>query len=193
MAEYQAIVKDAEVNGETVLSVVSGMEIFKQEALKILSDNGIKDPKPGQWYPQQSWLNAFRSISNSVGRNTLFLIGKKIPESAQWPPFVNSIETALASIDIAYHMNHRIKGTVLFDPKSGKMTEGIGHYNFSKVGERNVKMICDNPYPCDFDRGIIEAAAKKFKPDDAVINIAHDASQTCRSKGGGACTYIVTW
>ena len=194
MAQFIAFDKQAEVNGETVLSIVSGMEMFKAEALNILKNNGIDNPVPGKWYSQQAWLNAFKSISEKLGFNTLFLIGKKIPENAQWPPFVNSVETALPSIDVAYHMNHRIQGEVLFNPQTGAMKEGIGHYGFEKTGPRSAKMVCNNPYPCDFDRGIIESAARKFKPSDAnALIVKHDDSQPCRKKGKDSCTYLISW
>jgi hypothetical protein len=194
MAQFVAFNAKAEVNGETVLSVVSGMELFKQDALKILKNNGIDNPVPGKWYPQQAWLDAFKLISEKLGSNTLFLIGKKIPENAQWPPFVNSVENALPSIDVAYHMNHRINNEILFNPVTGDMKEGIGHYGFQQTGPGNAKMVCDNPYPCDFDRGIIEAAARKFLPsENKKLTVKHDDSQPCRKKGGNACTYLISW
>lgn len=194
MVQFKSFMPDVEVNGETVLSIVNGMELFKQEAFQILKENGIDKPQPGKWYGQQSWLNAFKTISDKLGANTLFLIGKKIPESAQWPPFVDNIEKALASIDVAYHMNHRIKNEVLFNPQTGAMKEGIGHYGFQKVSDKMIKMVCNNPYPCDFDRGIIEAAGRKFLPKDSLgITVKHDDSQPCRKKGQESCTYVVTW
>ncbi len=194
MTQFVAFDKQAEVNGETVLSIVSGMELFKNEALRILKENGIDNPIPGKWYSQQSWLNAFKLISEKLGIGTLFLIGKKIPENAQWPAFVKTVEDALPSIDVAYHMNHKIKDSVLFNPHTGVMKEGIGHYSFEKTGPRSAKMVCNNPYPCDFDRGIIEAAARKFLPADSkVLTVTHDDSQPCRKKGKDSCSYNVSW
>ena len=179
MAQFKAFAPGVEVNGETVLSIVDGMGVFKNAAFKILSENGISDPKPGNFYSQQAWLNAFKQISATVGSNTLFSIGQKIPENAQFPPEINSIDKALAAIDVAYHMNHR----------GGE----IGNYNFEKTGDKSAKMICNNPYPCDFDRGIIEAMTKKFKPAGSMVFVDHDDSQPCRKKEGESCTYIVKW
>lgn len=191
---FVAFDKKAEVNGETVLSIVSGMEMFKKEALEILKKNGIDDPKPGQWYSQQAWLDAFKTISEKLGISTLFLIGKKIPENAQWPKEIDAIQKALPSIDVAYHMNHKIGNEPLFNPQTGAMKEGIGHYGFELTGPKSAKMVCNNPYPCDFDRGIIEAVAQKFKPADSIgISVKHDDSQPCRKKGKDSCTYLVTW
>lgn len=193
MAQFAAFDPAVEVNGETVLSIVNGMGSFKNMAIKVLADNGITEAKAGSWYPQQSWLNAFKSISGTVGGTTLFNIGKAIPESAKFPPDINSIEKALAAIDVAYHMNHRIRGEALFNPSTGIMKEGIGHYGFKKESDKKIVMVCNNPYPCDFDRGIIQAMASKFKPAGAIISAVHDDSQPCRKKGADSCTYTVTW
>lgn len=209
MAQFQAFDSNVEVNGETVTSVVLGMRNidvspkpsalatvfsviscmggYKTQALKILEEHGIVNPKPGKWYPQQAWLNAFKTIAENVGDEVLFEIGKKIPESARWPNTkisrfldINSIEKALQSIDIAYHINHR----------GGE----IGNYNFIKISNHSAKMYCYNPYPCNFDRGIILSVARKYKPEEIThVSVVHDDTQPCRKNGDDSCTYIVNW
>jgi hypothetical protein len=194
MAQFIAFAPDVEVNGETVLSVVDGMGHFKEKAILFLKENGIENPAPGNWYKQQSWLNAFQLIAKTTGDFTLFNIGKKIPENAQFPPSIDSLEKALAAIDVAYHMNHRIKGEILFNPQTGAVKEGIGHYRFEKINDKNMKMICNNPYPCDFDKGIIDAMAQRFKPAGVpVVMVKHDDTQPCRKKGGDSCTYHISY
>lgn len=180
MTQFVAISPNVEVNGETVFAIVDGMSAFKTLANDILALNGIVDPKPGTWFLQQKWLNAFKMISESLGSNMLNMIGIKIPENANFPPEINTIEGALQAIDIAYHMNHR--------------NGDIGEYKYQSNGPRQAKMICRNPYPCAFDRGIISAMAKRFKPaDSASVSVIHDDSAPCRIKDGDSCTYIVTW
>lgn len=194
MAQFVAFNPKVEVNGETVLSVVDGMGAFRDRAYKFLESNGIVNPEAGKWYSQQAWLNAFKAIAQATGDYSLFNIGKKIPENAKFPPEINSIEKALAAIDVAYHMNHRIDGKILFDPATGAMREGIGHYRSEKTVEREIRMVCDNPYPSDFDRGIIEAMAQKFKPTGAgIVVVKLDDSRPTRKKGADSCTYIVRW
>lgn len=194
MAQFIAFTSGVEVNGETVLSVVNGV-MMKDFVNNTLKENGIADPQPGQWYSQQKWLDAFKFLSEKIGPIALYKIGRQIPENANWPPNVNSIETALASIDIAYHMNHRIAGTTLFNPITGAMKEGIGHYKYEKVSDKKIKMVCENPYPCEFDKGIIYEAAFKFKPAEVTrIIVSHEKEEVaCRKKGGRSCTYLVEW
>jgi hypothetical protein len=92
MAQFIAFDDSIEVNGQTILSVVRGMGVFEKLALKILKEHGIDNPQPGRWYSQQAWLDAFKEIATKIGPNTLFEIGKKIPESADWPPEIRTIE-----------------------------------------------------------------------------------------------------
>ncbi len=194
MAQFKAFDSKTEVNGETVNSIIDGMGTFKQMAVKILAENGIVNCSSGSWYPQQSWLNAFKAISEKVGQRTLIAIGTAIPRNAKFPPQINNIEKALSAIDVAYHMNHRVNNKVLFDPASGRMSEGIGHYTMQKMEDKKIKMVCNNPYPCQFDLGIIKEMAEKFKPTSStIVDIKHDDSVPCRNKGADSCTYIVTW
>jgi len=192
MSVYVAFNSNVEVNGETVLSVLEGMPIFKTTAIKILADNQIVNPIPGNWYPQQLWLDAFKQIADKVGEATLQKIGNSIPENAQWPPQVKTVEDALGSIDIAYHMNHRIGSSILFNPSTGQMKEGIGHYQLKKIDNKTMHMICNNPYPCKFDFGIIDAVIKKFKASGQMITVRHEPGD-CRSKGADSCSYKVSF
>ena len=194
MAQFIALNTDVEVNGQTVLSIVDGLGAVKSTALKILADNGLEDPKPDNWYSQQKWLNAFKAIAEKIGQNTLTVIGKKIPENAQFPPEIDDIHKALGAIDVAYHMNHRLNGEVLFNPATGEMKEGIGHYTYEKIDEKKAKITCDNPYPCAFDLGIIQAMAERFKPEDSpYIEVRHDKEGGCRKENGDTCTYFINW
>ena len=179
MAQFQAFSPQVMVNGQTVLAVISGMGAFKDTAAQILQRNGIPNPDPNGWYSQQSWLNAFREIAQSIGRSTLKQIGASIPANAKFPPGIDSIEKALESLDGAYHMNHR----------GGE----IGHLSFAKTGPKGGVMTCKNPYPCDFDRGLIEAVANKFKPAGSIVRVQHDDAKPCRAKQGDACTYLINW
>lgn len=193
MAQFKSLVSGVEVNGQTVLSIANGLGSMKSMGLRILEEHDLKDIKPDGWYPQQNWLDAFRQIAEKVGINTLYKIGMSIPENAKFPPDIDDIHKGLAAIDIAFHMNHRLNGKILVNPANGQILEGIGHYSYKKIGETAVDIICDNSYPCDFDRGIIEAMANKFKPANAIIRLEHDEAKGCRKKNGNACVYRVSW
>ena len=196
--QFKAFESGIEVNGQTVFSVVDGMGRYKSISGRILSDVGIGSMSGGDyqiemdgWYSHDAWLKALEQITSEVGESTLNQIGLKIPENAQFPPWVKDIDSAIKSIDIAYHMNHRKGDKVLFDPDTGEIAEGIGHYGYERVeGQKKIISVCNNPYPCSFDIGIVTTMAKKFEPGAFVV---HDKSAPCRKDGADSCTYVISW
>lgn len=182
MASFIAFAPNVEVNGETVLSIVNAMAGFEAIAHQLFRKNGIVDIEPGKWYSQQNWLNVFKDIKEKLGDKTLLVIGKAIPENANFPLEINNLEKALKSINIAYHMNHR----------GGE----IGYYKLLTYSDtkRIAIMECKNPYPSHFDRGIITTMARKFKPKNALtINVDMDTNLQTRLQGADSCTYIIDW
>jgi hypothetical protein len=156
---------------------LKGFETLAQELLK---NSGIDHPQPGRWYKQQAWLDSFKAISEKLGPVTLFNIGKSIPENAKFPPGIDSLEKGLALIDQAYHMNHR--------------NGDIGYYKLVSIDLVNKKAVmeCKNPYPSEFDRGIITAFVKRFA-NSARANVVLDESKPTRLKGAHSCTYKIAW
>lgn len=179
MTQFVAIAAEIEVNGETVRSFLNGMSGFEPLFEKALVDNGLGELQDGAWYSQQAWLNAFKQIAERTGPGALKTIGRRIICSAYWPPEVRTVEKALASIDQAYHLNHR----------GGE----IGSYHYSKLGERMARIVCNNPYPCDFDIGVIDGAVKRFaRPHERPL-IVHERPDVCRKSLADACSYLITW
>jgi hypothetical protein len=177
--QFEAFAPGVEVNGQTVLAIINGMGAFRSRALTILEANAISDPEPGRWYSQQSWLDAFKDISELLGPAALFAIGKSIPRHAKFPPGISTISDALSLLDSAYHLNHR----------GGE----IGSYEFTQTDDRSGVVRCHNPYPCDFDRGVITGTVDTFKPAHMLARVRHDDKRPCRRKGGETCTYLVNW
>jgi hypothetical protein len=179
MAQFQAYEPRVMVNGQTVLAVVAGMGAFRETAVRLLERHAIVNPQPSAWYPQQAWLDAFREIAEQIGGKTLNQIGRSIPRHAKFPPGIDTVEKALGSLDAAYHLNHR----------GGE----IGHLTFSETGPSSGVVVCKNPYPCEFDQGLVEAVASQFKPAGSGVRVQHDLTKPCRKKQGESCTYLVSW
>jgi hypothetical protein len=169
-----------EVTGGSLKSLVDAMEFLKLKARQILKARGIDPFDPTQWYPLPAVVGCYQDILAQVGPSTLRSVGRHVPKNAVFPPHIDTFESALHSLDQAYRMNHRGSGD-------------IGGYHFHPGGPRTARMVCDNPYPCEFDQGIIEALYDRFQPKGSILfRIEHDASG-CREKGARACTYQLRW
>ena len=179
MAQYIAFDSKAEVAGAALLAMLDALKWNQTAALEILNKYNIVNLQADGWYPHQAALDTHREIAETIGVHNLYQIGTKIPENAIYPPDIDSLEKALATLDIAYHMNHR----------GGE----VGHYELIKMESHQAIMLCHNPNPCDFDRGIIIATARRFATTGASVSLKHDESQGCRKLGGESCTYIVEW
>lgn len=191
MTQFKAYQEGVYVNGQTILSVANGMGKFKDMGLDILSDNDLSDLSRDKWYPKQAWLNAFKDIAEEIGEATLFNIGKAIPESADFPPEIDTIEKGLQSIDVAYHSNHSKDGkNPMFNPATGEKQSGIGNYIFESTGSNSAVIVGNTPYPCDFDRGIITAIAHKFKP---TAEVKLDPGKPGKKDGEKQSTYLISW
>lgn len=178
MARFKARAPGVEVSGVSMLALLNGMDTFRRMGIQILAKNGIVNPQPQAWYRQQAWLDSFEEIAEAIGPTTLHRIGREIPKNVYWPKNVVDLERGLASIDVAYHLNHR----------GGE----IGHYRFSLESPGRATIFCDNPYPCTFDLGIIEETAIRFA-SGRPVTVRHDDETPCRDKGGESCTYRIAW
>ncbi|UJR85230.1 hypothetical protein [Sandaracinus amylolyticus] len=187
------------VSGASVVSIVQAVKGFSVlvstllEVMKVQTRDatGALAVDPNAWYPVRDYLIAYKKIDTLLGGRGLEKVGSLIPSHAVFPPNIKDVRGALASIDVAFHMNHKLDGAPMFDPSTGTMLEGIGHYGYQAVpGKNEARLVCGNPYPCRFDLGLIRGMAQRFEPG---ATVTHDANEGCRAKGGESCTYVVSW
>lgn len=187
-----------EVKGQSVRAVVAGFSNFVVLGSAYLLDEGIGMPtpkglvslEPEGWYSQKSVLLCLRQIRKELGDGLLMRIGMAVPRSAMFPEGIRDIREAIKSVDVAYHLNHRKHGRPMFEPETGRMEEGIGHYGYEPVpGQRKIYSLCETPYPCAFDQGLLMATAQRYESN---ARVAHDP-RSCRKKREERCTYVITW
>ena len=167
---------DATVSGGNILSMLAAMGPFRKRGEQILQDFGIFEVTPDGWYPLAAYVSSLRAIGEKMGPNTLFQIGRQIPNHVPLPPGLDSFEKVLASFGIAFDMNHRgaAPGAITFDLKS----------------PRAATITTGTPYPCDFDRGVISGFFQhllRLRPQVEAVT-----GEPCKAKGGETCTYAVT-
>jgi hypothetical protein len=196
--EIMRIEPGIEVLGIGVHAVVEAFKLFPSVVIRRLVSHGIgREAGPrilvdvNTWFPLENWLAAFEDIATAHGPRALFQIGERVRDFVLLPPHMSDIHSCIAGTNIAYHMNHRKNGVLMFDADTGQTLSGIGDYGYSwRPGERRIVSRCTTPYPCDFDRGVLLGFALRFEKE---ARIEHDASAPCRNKQGESCTYVITW
>ena len=199
MSVNAAIQSGIEVTGRAIPAAIEAFGEFTVLAGQMLMANGIGRPDKNGfiqvdvegWYPIESYLKTYKQIAEQLGDRLVRKLGAAKAKHARFPPTLVDVPTAMQAMDVGFHMNHRHHGRVMFDPLTGTMLEGIGHYHCQHIpGQQRIVMHCDNPYPCAFDQGILEAMAQRFAPTAA---LTHDPLRPCRKKGDPSCTYVITW
>ena len=180
MTELTTTASGTEVSGETVLAMTKGMRGVRKRYRHLLAEHGLDDPKPDRWYSRDELLDVFETLSANVGPFAISDMGARVADDAKFPAEIDSVEKALTQLDAFYRWGHR--------------GAKAGSYIFEKTGEDSGTMVCRTPYPCDFDRGLIEAIAQRFRPKGSWnVTAKHEDGAACRKRGGDSCTYIVQW
>jgi hypothetical protein len=199
MRQFEVVEKGIECSAACFQAIVEGFGPFKSSISRLLLAEGIGKKGPDGmvafdedgWYPLEKELGAWKRTLDEVGYGTLFASGRRIPRHAVLPPTINDLESSLRSMDVAYHLNHRKHGELMFDIVSGRMLEGIGHYEVVRAGnERRILVTAPGPYPCDYNRGIVTGFAERFEPKARVVQ---DMTKPDLKQGAESSSYIVTW
>ncbi len=178
MAQFVSFDPNVKVRGKILLAYIAALG---ESARPLLEKHGFASVQPDAWYLLQSILDVFKEIyeKDFTAMLDLVHIGMEVPKHVLWPPEIQTIEDALFSIDEAYHMNH----------KDGE----IGTYRTSQAKRREFQIFCENPYPCDFDYGLLYGIARRYLPPDGHLIVEHDPDAPCRKHGEDSCTYSVRW
>ena len=194
--------KDYQILGSNVQVILDGFGSFTLLASKLLLEAGLGESdeegigmvklEPTRWYPVPPFLRAFDRIQAEFGEYTLRQSGLYIPKKASTATDtqLKDIETAFKYLDAAYYINHAKNGVQMFNPQTGVMMEGIGHYRCRPgANKNNVIVDIDALYPCAFVGGICEGLALLFDPK---AKTTHDP-KACRKKGSPVCTFSITY
>ncbi|WXA97861.1 serine/threonine protein kinase [Pendulispora brunnea] len=196
-----AALNEVEINAQNVMTMVfTVFRLVPRIAYRILANHGLGTmrarcdeflPDGRTWWPLATYLEVLWEIGQTVGPAKVSDIGRRVPDIAPLRKDTADIRHALGQIDVLYHLYHRKNGHLMFDPIAARMTEGIGHYgHHPHPFEKRMTMFCDNPYPCEFDRGLLLGFAARVEP---LAFVQHDATAPCRKHGAPGCTYTITW
>jgi hypothetical protein len=168
-------VNGATVSGGNILSMLAAMGAFRRSGEQILSTHGITNAAADGWYMLDDYVAALNEIETRIGPSTLFRVGQEIPNHIKLPPGLDTFDKVIGSFGPAFSMNHR--------------GAGAGGITFAITSPNTGIIISGTPYPCDFDRGVIQGFFRKLVKGP--LNYSHDAS-SCKKKGTDTCVHNVS-
>jgi len=173
-------VPHAEVWGGAVLGVANALAasgVPWRDVVHLLEQVGIELPRAEAWYSLEKNLAFHAAVEQGHGREAVRAMGRAIPDTARFAPDMDTLDRALRVLDVAYQVNHR--GT------------GIGGYYCSLHLPGRAELVCENPYPCDLDRGILERLAEQH--GGPLAQVSHRPGPACRRLGARACVFDLRW
>ena len=134
--------------------------MFARHSLGVMGPNGEFELADAT--PLDKIILATNELIAVVGPQKAFDIGLNVVDHAIIPPGADDVVSAIRLLDAGYHLNHLKDGVPMFDPQTGTMLDGIGHYAFVSASKHRAVMEVDCPYHCDLDRGILQGWARRF-------------------------------
>lgn len=164
-----------EYNGAALNSFILALGHSQSVIEKLLVDSGVDRIDPDRWYDFEWASSMYFKIQDVVGRGAVIEVGKKMIETAEFPPGIDDIPSLLQSLDAAYRLNAR-------GPDIGEITCEL-------EDEHSATLVWTPKFPCALNIGIMEGACSRY---GATALIEHGAGG-CIDAGGNACTYHVSW
>lgn len=182
MAQFIAFDKNAEIVGHAILNSLNSFPAYyRADIERSMKENGIVNVVPDNWYNQQRYLNVLKEISTRYGANTLFNAGAAIGDIIPFPPDT-PLESVFSAWGEVYGAHHR--------------NGNIGYINLISFDSQAQKAVmeCKNPYSCHFERGVITACLRRFKPKNAIFfDVQLDKTKPSRLDGADSSFYLITW
>ncbi|MDI3281929.1 hypothetical protein [Polyangium sp. 15x6] len=184
-------------SGAIITSYLDAFKAFPDAPQAVFAKYGLGRVGPSGEFeilpacPLDKVIAAMNELFTVIGPQKGFEMGAQVVNHAAVPPGATSdIVTALQTFDAGYHLNHLEDGVPMFDPQTGTMRDGIGHYKCVSSSRHRAVMEVDSPYNCDLDRGIIQAWARRF---ERTALITHLEPTVCRKTRAPRCRYEVSW
>lgn len=182
MKEFDLQDEDVLVKGGVLTAFLEAFGAYRSRGERVLArhldlEKGAEISQ-AKLYPCHQLLAGLRELQEQFGPAFMQRVGQFLYERVEFPSELETYESGLMSSGPVYLENHV--------NAEGK----IGNYRYEKLGPRSGRMICDNPYPCAFDKGIYLGMAKNFGVE---ATVTHEEDEPCRRDGGERCILRIEW
>jgi hypothetical protein len=164
-----------EYNGASLHSFVLALGHSEPVVQKLLRERGVDRLDPNRWYEMKWAIGVYYAVGQQIGRSALIEVGKKIIETAEFPPGLDDIHALLSSLDAAYRLNCR--------------GPDIGAITCEFEDDHNAVLEWTTLGPCALNIGIIEGCCARVGKRALV---EHGAGG-CMDEGGPSCVYRVSF
>lgn len=144
----------AMVLAQSVMAFTKGFPTGTEElGRSILYNRGLGQLEVDKFYPLQSMLDAMDDLAEKFSADVLYLVGINISVTAKLPPGMTDMNSVLTHLHEAFMANHQ-----------GSNLGGWEYlYDGLNQGMHRGRVIGTTPYPCAFDRGVLESFGRLYQ------------------------------
>lgn len=167
-------VEKAEYYGAALNSFVLALGESHGVVKKILADVGVDRIDPERWYDYDWAMTIYYKIGEQVGRAASIEVGRRMIETAAFPPGIDSVEKALLSFGAWFRLNARGPAGDIFTTLDD---------------DHSATIVRTQRGLCALNIGIIEGCCTRF----GVKPLIEHGTGGCQDEGAPTCTYHVSW
>ena len=148
----------------------------------IMEKHGLVDIQRDQWIPTRKMMYALNDLAQDPDFMAgLVAIGIEIGKRIVFPQENPTLEEAITGWNASYHAVHR--------------NGDVGQKLAEKMGEKHYRVTLTDPFPDDFNYGILYGFALRCLPPHTDFTIFYDPAVTPRDRGGdqGRTVIHVRW
>lgn len=165
----------SEYSGAALNSFILALGHSEAVIQRLLADAGVDRIDPDRWYDYDWSISIYYKIGEEIGRSALIAVGRKMIETAAYPPGIDNVHTLLMSLGAAVRLNAR-------GPEIGDIVCTI-------EDEHSATLDWSAKGPCALGIGILEGSCSRY---GAKALIEHGAGG-CKDTGASTCIYQVSW
>ncbi len=176
MAQFIAFDESVEIIGFGLQSIFTGIAatIGEGQAIEIFKKYNLYPIDEESWYSQQTCLDILKDLDEFAD---LVAVGFKVFQPLNSPD-IRTVVDALNFLDVGYQTIHR--------------GDDRGGYQFYLISDQLGRLICHNPYPADFDFGVVYSLLKHY-PTGNEMRIVWDEKVPNRKQDADTCEFIIEW
>ncbi|NVB43150.1 hypothetical protein G6O69_35330 [Pseudenhygromyxa sp. WMMC2535] len=165
-----------EYSGQALNTVVLGLSHSQAIVDKVLADAGVERIDPEAWYDFDWAGRIFTKLEEVLGAAVVKECGRKMIESAEYPPEIDSVAALLPGLGPWYALHAR--------------GPGVGTITCEIEDEHSAILDWSTPgFTCAFCVGILEGACERY----GVKPLIEHGAGGCRDDGAPTCIYHVSW
>lgn len=163
-----------EYSGAALRSFILGLAESETIIKKLLADADVEGIDADAWYDYDWAIRFFDKVEAEVGRAALIEVGRKMIETATYPPEIDSIQKLLAGLDYWFKLNAR--------------GPDIGGISCEFEDDHSATLAWSARGPCSLNLGILEGACARYGVKPLI-----EHGDGCKGTGAGTCIYHVSW